>query len=457
MKTHQLLRLAGLILFAAFISTSCRSLKYEKLTFTKKHNISSSQAAFSLKPVFDNEKLDEVYQKDIVYTYQKTAAIDLRNEGKKAFEYYAKHNFNKGSQNMGYITYKLNTIKNKNFPAYLTTVWLLYIPHLFGAPMYVTGSEIDMTVQVFDANKKLVANYTVTGKAKAYSGMGQYNFKNMAKAAHVKAVMLAFENAKAKIIEDSDKILKKLQEAGPIKENKKEKVEVIGDKVAEEEEGNNEEWGESKAKSGTGFLIGNDGIVATNYHVIEDADKIELTFPSDTGYVKYNGKVLNVDKTNDIALVKIDDPSFQPLSAVPFTISDEYTVGEKIYTIGYPQPELMGTGYKYSSGEINSLTGKEDDVTLMQVSCPIQPGNSGGPLFNAKGDVIGLTTSTLNPFYVAKFQGTLPQNVNYAVKADYLRILAKEYLKNNKNSVSALNTSDQVKVLANYTCLIRVK
>jgi S1-C subfamily serine protease len=80
---------------------------------------------------------------------------------------------------------------------------------------------------------------------------------------------------------------------------------------------------------------------------------------------------------------------------------------------------------KYTSGDINALSGLHGDQRLMQVSLPIQPGNSGGPVALDDGRVVGVVVSSVNLEYVFKNSNTLPQNVNFAVKADYLRILAK--------------------------------
>ena len=208
--------------------------------------------------------------------------------------------------------------------------------------------------------------------------------------------------------------------------------------------------------SGTGFFLTTDGTLATNAHVIEGASKIEATVQTDAGTITYKVKVILVDKQNDIALLQIDDDKYKALSSVPYGIAETSDVGAKVFTIGYPLNDVMGTNYKVTDGIISSKTGIADDVRYYQISVPIQPGNSGGPLFNKDGNVIGLTTARLNSQSV----GTAVENVNYAIKSSYLLTLYGMLPNSSKLPPSSqLNNKelqDQVKVLKNYVCLIRI-
>jgi S1-C subfamily serine protease len=98
-------------------------------------------------------------------------------------------------------------------------------------------------------------------------------------------------------------------------------------------------------------------------------------------------------------------------------------MGDKVFTIGYPAHFLMGDNPKYTEGVVNATSGLQDDPTVFQVSVEIQPGNSGGPLFNEKGEVVGITSSSLDPKAAVEAFGTLPQNVNYAIKSTYISAL----------------------------------
>jgi len=208
--------------------------------------------------------------------------------------------------------------------------------------------------------------------------------------------------------------------------------------------------------SGTGFFLTIDGLLATNAHVIEGASRIEATVQSDGGTFTYKVKVILADKQNDIAILQIDDDKYKTVAAIPYSIVENSDIGAKVFTIGYPLNDVMGTNYKVTDGIISSKTGIADDVRYYQISVPIQPGNSGGPLFNKDGNVVGLTTARLNGQAI----GTSVQNVNYAIKSSYLLTLYGML----PNSVKLLPSSqlinkelqDQVKVLKNYVCLIRI-
>ncbi len=117
-----------------------------------------------------------------------------------------------------------------------------------------------------------------------------------------------------------------------------------------------------------------------------------------------------------MALLQITDEKFKGLSSIPYSVVEKADIGEKVFTIGYPLNDIMGNNYKLSDGIISAKSGIEDDIRFYQISVPLQPGNSGGPLFNSEGNIIGLTTSRLN----SKAVGTQIENVNYAIKSSYL-------------------------------------
>lgn len=100
--------------------------------------------------------------------------------------------------------------------------------------------------------------------------------------------------------------------------------------------------------------------------------------------------------------------------------SDTVGLGTEVFTIGFPQPELMGVEPKLSTGVISATSGIQDDTRTYQISVPVQAGNSGGPLIDNEGRVVGIVASKLNAAKVFEWTGDLPQNVNYAVKSTYL-------------------------------------
>lgn len=208
--------------------------------------------------------------------------------------------------------------------------------------------------------------------------------------------------------------------------------------------------------TGSGFVISTDGVIATNAHVIEDAERIEIHLNTELGTKKYAATILLKDESNDVALLKINDDEFKGFNSLPYSILQTTEIGEDVFTIGYPLNSLMGANYKVTNGIISSNSGLKDDVRFIQITTPIQPGNSGGPLFNKDGNIVGLTTSKLNERAV----GTSVENVNYAIKATYLiniyNMLPKKEELSSNTSLSDKDLKDQVKVLKNYVCLVKI-
>ncbi|MDQ6970758.1 MAG: tetratricopeptide repeat-containing serine protease family protein [Mariprofundus sp.] len=160
------------------------------------------------------------------------------------------------------------------------------------------------------------------------------------------------------------------------------------------------------------------GYVVTNHHVVAGHKEIVL--------IRKDGKLIKAsvavdDVGNDLALLKPESMEYMPPS---LPLADHPAiVGEKVFTIGYPHPDLMGAEPKLTQGIINAKTGMRNDPRVFQISVPIQSGNSGGPLLNMRGEVVGITTSKISAVKIFKWTGDMPQNVNYAVKSSYIHIL----------------------------------
>lgn len=176
--------------------------------------------------------------------------------------------------------------------------------------------------------------------------------------------------------------------------------------------------------TGTGFYI-NCGLIVTNYHVIQGRGKYSIL---DHNKQQLDALLVAFDPNNDIALLKVGqfDKSIIP---IPLTNKNPQ-LGQEVFTIGYPMIGLLGVNPKVSTGIINSLTGINDDPRTYQTSVQVAPGNSGGPLINSKGELVGITTSTVDATNFFSWSGTLPQNVNYAVKSILLHNLAQSYCHN---------------------------
>ena len=103
-------------------------------------------------------------------------------------------------------------------------------------------------------------------------------------------------------------------------------------------------------------------------------------------------------------------------------------MGERVFTIGYPVSRILGKNPKYAEGAISSTTGIGDNPKMFQITVPIQPGDSGGPLFNDKGEVIGITTASLDALKVFNIIETIPQNFNFALNPNILNHYYNLYL-----------------------------
>jgi S1-C subfamily serine protease len=172
--------------------------------------------------------------------------------------------------------------------------------------------------------------------------------------------------------------------------------------------------------AGTGFFVSRNGYIISAYHVLRDAGEIAVVLRSgDT----VRATVKGVDEANDIALLKVA----RGANPLPVVSSRAIAVGDQIFTIGYPLIDIEGQEQKTTFGHVNALSGIQDDVRFIQIDAPIQPGNSGGPLLDSHGRVVGVVTHTLDPAALLKQLGIVPQNANYAVKSDYILPLMARY------------------------------
>lgn len=167
-------------------------------------------------------------------------------------------------------------------------------------------------------------------------------------------------------------------------------------------------------RGGSGFVVG--ARIATNHHVIDGARRITVYFADGRSAP---ARVEASDAKRDLAVLVAEGalPRGLPLAA------EEAGMGAEVFTLGFPLTGLMGANAKLSTGIVSSRTGLRDDPHSYQVSVPVQAGNSGGPLLNGRGEVVGVITSKLAADQVYRSTGDLPQNVNYAVKAEGLRAL----------------------------------
>ncbi len=161
---------------------------------------------------------------------------------------------------------------------------------------------------------------------------------------------------------------------------------------------------------GTAFVVRPDGFLLTAFHVVKDAKAIEISCP---GSGKANAWVEKFSEANDLAVLRVAEgrtPTY-------LSLGDQRLVrlGEQVFTIGFPAPNLLGGEAKFTEGVISSLS-VGGDAGYMQISVPVQPGNSGGPLISRSGEVVGVVVATASALPFLKGTGALPQNVSWAVK-----------------------------------------
>ena len=142
-----------------------------------------------------------------------------------------------------------------------------------------------------------------------------------------------------------------------------------------------------------------------------------------TAHGLQSAKVLRIDEANDIAVLQLDAGTY---AALPVAASQRVRLGQTVATIGFPNIEIQGFSPKVTRGEISSLNGVGDDPRSWQISVPVQPGNSGGPLTDEGGNLVGIVESKLS-IEAAKATNDIPQNVSYAVKSTYALALLEPY------------------------------
>lgn len=207
--------------------------------------------------------------------------------------------------------------------------------------------------------------------------------------------------------------------------------------------------------NGSGIIISNNGLIATNFHVIEGAKSIEVEFFYNNQFKSFKAQVVRTDKINDLAIIKIDDKFFKGLSGIKYNFKFKSSeVGESVFALGYPKAlSGMGKDIKFTDGKISSKTGFKGDVTKYQTTTPIQPGNSGGPLFDSYGNFIGINSS--------KIVSNDVDNVAYTIKSVYLSTLVDSMNENvvlpSDTSIHSLSLTSKIKQLSKYVTLIKVR
>ncbi len=198
---------------------------------------------------------------------------------------------------------------------------------------------------------------------------------------------------------------------------------------------------------GTGFLIDGNGLMITNAHVVKNSRNIRVVNSKGD---QFNAFVVRLDVPRDVAIIKIDDDDFKPFSVLPYSIRKTASdIAEPIFTLGYPRDEIV-----YGEGYLSAKTGYNGDTLSCQISIAANPGNSGGPIFNHDGEVIGILSA----------KETEAEGAVFAVQSKYIYQVLDELRKSplyknikmpSKSSISNLEKTQQVKKLEDFVFMVK--
>ena len=169
--------------------------------------------------------------------------------------------------------------------------------------------------------------------------------------------------------------------------------------------------------TGSGVVVHPDGLVLTALHVVDGAGDVFVRLPDGTQPV---AEVIAENRASDLALLRLQQrtPAYLPIAPL-----GTLHLGEEVFTIGFPAVGVLGANAKFNEGAISAMTGLEKMPGTLQVSVPIQPGNSGGPLVDLKGRLVGIILSSADAENFLEATGALPQNVNWAIRATFAESL----------------------------------
>lgn len=169
--------------------------------------------------------------------------------------------------------------------------------------------------------------------------------------------------------------------------------------------------------TGTGFLVSRDGHFLTNAHVVTDCTSISVG-------VFGPARLVGVDQTNDLALLRVE----ARVDAAPIAFAlRSPSIGEEIIALGFPLQSILENGLNMTRGDVSALAGLGGDSRFIQISAPVQQGNSGGPLLDRSGRLVGVVTSKLNATRIAQVTGDIPQSVNFAIRSELAEVFLRRH------------------------------
>jgi S1-C subfamily serine protease len=220
--------------------------------------------------------------------------------------------------------------------------------------------------------------------------------------------------------------------------------------------------------SGSGFFVSKMGHVITNAHVVKNCNKVTI---GDNANKQVPAELINTDRSNDLALLKLSTLEMAsaesqsliqklgivivPLAANGLLRNEDVRLGEKVLVAGYPFGDVFSNTIKVTSGIVSATRGAGDDSGQFQLDAAVQPGNSGGPIYDSGGNIVGVVISQLDKLKMAKAIGSLPENVNFGIKASTVRqFLISSGLPSKKSERTEEKSTEQLAEIAKNQALM---
>jgi S1-C subfamily serine protease len=220
--------------------------------------------------------------------------------------------------------------------------------------------------------------------------------------------------------------------------------------------------------TGSGFFVSKMGHVITNAHVVQNCNKVTI---GDNANKQVPAKIVNTDRSNDLALLQLSTLEMAsaesksliqklgivvvPLASKGLLRSEDVRLGEKVLVAGYPFSDFMSNTIKVTTGVVSATRGMGDDSGQFQLDAAVQPGNSGGPIYDSGGNIVGVVVYGLNKLAIAKTRGSIPENVNFGIKASTVRqFLTSSGLPSKKSERTEEKSTEQLAEIAQNQALM---
>jgi S1-C subfamily serine protease len=271
------------------------------------------------------------------------------------------------------------------------------------ARLYATAYQTNMLTAIMPVN--VVRTFQKSSLMVATAGRAVLNFDLKSTG----PVIAALANCVTKVKADG------LDKAGDFTKGAA-KPAATADKQGAPPAGKSGKGTRSSSGFGTGFVVSASGHIVTNNHVIDGCSELKGNLTGEAAMVL---RVVSADANNDLALL-------QPSSAATFKdfarIRDRsFHSGDSVVAIGFPYHGMLTSDFTVTTGIVSSLSGMRNDTRFLQISAPVQPGNSGGPLLDTSGQIVGVVTGKIPGLRIAALTGDIPENINFAIKTGALR------------------------------------